>query len=193
MNLLTAIAPQPTSSGLVADLPMAEFSSGAVIWDRTGDGYDGTATNSPTLAHPGVDLTAASSQYVDIGTGPNLVKTVSLWVKPDDIAGTDLFISLNNSDYLGASTGAVTVVGFTAPSMYVDGTLGTSGVTTMTARWTHIVATDTTAANASNLDIGRLLATYYDGLVADVRLYDRALTAQEIFSLYNLQRRKYGR
>jgi len=184
--------PRPSSKGLVCSIPMtAGFMSGAVLRDEAGS-FNGTATNSPTVAYPGLDFTAASTQWVDIGAGPSSVKTISLWVKQDDVAGNEYPIDLNGTDYIAVESGVVTVYGLVGHALYVDGAAATSGVTTITALvWHHIALTDATANNASDFDIGRVTAAYFDGLISDVRAYDRVLGADEIGDIYRLQRHKY--
>lgn len=186
---------RPSAFGLVFGLPLTNgFTSGATFWDET-NAYTGTATNSPTPQYPGFDFVAGSSMYIDIGTGPSSVKTISFWVKQDDVAGNEYPLDLNGTDYISIESGVVTVNGLAGHTLYVNGNVGTSGVTTISAGiWQHIAVTDSTANNASDLDIGRAdigPAVYYDGLISDVRLYNRVLTAAEIRSIFYLQKHKY--
>lgn len=183
----------PSSKGLVVDLPLTHFRDGVVLFDETVGGFDGTATNSPTLKYPGMDFVAGSSMYIDIGTGPTSTKTISFWVKQDDISGNEFPLDLNGTDYISVVSGAVTVNGLAGASLYVNGVAGTSGVTAIAAlTWAHIAVTDATANDASDFDIGRVTAAYYDGLISDVRLYNRVLGAVEIKDIYNLQRFRYS-
>lgn len=187
------LRPRPSSKGLVCSIPLTGgFMSGAVLWDETGGGFDGTATNSPTLQYPGMDFVAASSQYIDIGTGPTSVKSISFWVNQDDVAGTERLIDLNGTDYILTVSGVVAVFGFTTAVLYVDGAVGASGTTTITTAWHQILVTASAAKNASNFDIGRKGADYMDGIMSDVRLYSHTLTAVEAFNLYSLQKWRYG-
>ena len=62
-----------------------------------------------------------------------------------------------------------------------------------TPSWHLIGITDTSAKNADDFDIGRKDTAYFDGLISDVRLYDRVLTAIEVKNLYELTRGKYAR
>lgn len=186
------LQPIPTSKGLVVDLPLTHFVTGVVLFDETGGGFNGTATNSPTLKYPGMDFVAASSMYIDIGTGPTSTKTISLWVKQDDISGNEYPIDLNGTDYLSIESGVVTINGIAGATLYVDGAAGTSGVTTITAAfWHHIVITDATANDATDFDIGRVTAAYFDGVISDVRLYSRVLGALEVKDIYQLQKHRY--
>lgn len=184
--------PKPPSLGLVFSIPM-EFGSttGNILFDETGGGFNGMATNSPVARFPGFEFTVADSSYIDIGTGPTSVKTISFWAKPDDVAGVDPFIDLNGTDIIKATTGTVGLGGFSGgiTTPYIDAVVGTA---TITANWHHMVVTSTTARNASNFDIARVQETiYFDGLMADVRLYDVVLSAARISDIYQLQRHRY--
>ena len=85
--------------------------------------------------------------------------------------------------------GTITAAGFAAPQIYVNGQLST----TLTANvWQFVVIADTTAENARNLDIGRTQDTnYLEGLIDEVRIYNRALGADEVQDLYRLGTRKF--
>lgn len=178
------IESEPSSVGLVAHYPLLEdFTSGATFYDCSGSGYTGTATNSPTRQWPGYDFTAASSMYIDVGAAYNGVKTITMWVKPDAVNVTDEPIDLNGTDYLTIVNGVLTKNGF-AGGTQVLYTNGIAAATTVTTRWTHIGITDTSGRNASDFDIARVTAAYYDGVAAEVRLYSTVLSAAEMLSLY---------
>jgi hypothetical protein len=182
----------PSTYGLVFSMPMRYgFTSGVTFHDETGNGYTGTATNSPVPSFPGVDFTAASSMYIDIGACYNGVKTISMWVKPDAVNVTDEPIDLNGTDYLTIVNGTLTKNGFAAGTQVLY-TNGIAAATTVTVNWTHIGITDTTGRNASDCDIARVTAAYHDGLAGDVRLYDRVLSANEMLSIYYQTRGYYS-
>ena len=186
------VRPRPHNIDLVLDLPLHNFVAGTVIKDEQGS-YDGTATNSPTPTFPGFKFTAASSMYIDIGTGPTSSKTIALWINQDDISGNEYPIDLNGTDYLAVESGTLKVYGIAGRTLYVDGAVGASGSSTITAgKWHHIVITDATANNASDMDIGRVTASYFDGKISDVRIYDQVKSATEVKDLYELTRWKYG-
>ena len=165
---------------------------GTIAYDASDNSNDGTLTNSPkwTNSSPpnlgGVGGGSLSfdgqNDYVHIGdiseTG---VKTVELWVKPDAVNVTEDPLDLNGTQYVKITSGTVSGEGFTSPTVYVDGLAGT----TVTANWHHIVITTNTGFSASDVDIGRLNTTYFNGLIDEVRIYNRALTASEIRYHYN--------
>jgi len=186
------IPPRPSDKGLVCSLAMhGQIES--IVWDESQNGFNGTPTNSPVPKYPGFDLTAASSQYVDVGTGPTVVKTVAMWVKMDDItANTDYPIDLNGTDFLTIVNGTLTKNGFAAGTqvLYTDGVAAATTITL--AKWHHIGITDTTGRDASDLDIGRETGNYSSGVVAGVRLYSSVLTAQQMKTLYDLTRWRYS-
>ncbi len=193
MNILTYPPMNFLSAGLVAYHPMDNyFSSGAVVFDESLGGFEGTATNSPVPSWPGFSFTAASSMFIDIGAGPSSVKTVSLWVKPVAINVTDTPIDLNGTDYLTIVNGTLTKNGF-AGGTAVLYTNGVAAAATVIADWTMIGITDTSAKNASDFDIGRKDAGYNDGLIGDVMLFSTLLTATEMDDLFELTKWRYHR
>jgi len=127
-----------------------------------------------------------TSDQINIGDTSLNVKTVSLWIKQSDIAGNEYPVDLDDASYLAIESGVVTVYGFTAPLLYVNGVLGASGTTTITAnQWYHIVITDTTLVDADEADIGVATGTgFFGGSISDVRFYDTVLTVNDVEILY---------
>ncbi|MEA3495203.1 MAG: hypothetical protein U9R42_04120, partial [Bacteroidota bacterium] len=87
-----------------------------------------------------------TNDYVDIGTGPTIVKTVEFWVNP--ATTTEDCIDLNGSEYIEISSGTLTANGFTSPTIYVNGAVSTSVSASV---WQHVAVTTTTLINASDL------------------------------------------
>lgn len=190
------IRPRPNGKGLVFNMPLDILKSGVLFHDTTDSGFIGTATNGPTLAYPGIRLVQANAHFVDIGVGPTSVSTTALWAKWDDFTLSNVAVDLNGTDFVSTApaTGVITASGFAGGTtiLYLDAVVATSGVATITAGvWTHVVVTDTVAKNASDFDIGRRNAVEFDGCIADVRLYNRALSSAEVSSLFELQRWKF--
>jgi len=184
------LAPEVSDSTEVLHMKLWE----GTINDYTGN-YAGTlsgGTGTPSVASQGFAFNATNTQYIDIGTCYNGVKTISLWIKQDDVAGNEYPIDLNGTDYIAVESGVVTVYGLAGHTLYVDGVAGTSGVTTINAWWHNITVTDSTANNASDCDIGRVTAAYYDGLISDVRLYSVVRTAADIRDFFEKTRWRYG-
>lgn len=123
-----------------------------------------------------------SDEYVDVGdTSQTLIKAVSLWVKPDAVNVTEEPLDLNGTGYVKITNGAVTGEGFTSPTIYINGIVAS----TVTTSWNHIVITTGTGINASDLDIGRLNTTYFDGKIDEVKIYNYELTSQQVKLDYN--------
>lgn len=198
------LQPRPSSKGLVFDLPLTGgfvnggFAAGAKVQERTNTfpstakGAALTPDDIPIPAYPGFDFTTAKEHYIGIGAGPASVMTISLWTKPDDVAGNDGLIDLNGADTLSISTGTLTKTGFAGGTaiLYTD---AVAAATVVTAAWHHIAITDTNAKNATGLDIGRIRAgVEMGGIISEVRLYDRVLSAIEIKDIYRLQKWRYG-
>lgn len=143
-----------------------------------------STTSVPGRIGQGLDFDG-TDDYVTVGNAGSGKKTVTFWMKTDDnstrkilnIDGTDQ-VELNSSAAIAATSFPGTTI------IYVNGQTSTNFVATST--WTHVAITDTTGVNASTFEIGRVSTSYYDGVLDDVRLYDRVLTAGEVTKLYQL-------
>ena len=169
------------------------------LWEGTAHDYTGNytgtlsgGTGTPTVVSQGLAFDSTKTQYIDVGACYNSVKTISLWLKQDDVAGNEYPIDLNGPDFLSVESGVVTVNGLVGHILYVDGVAGTSGVTTINAWWHLITITDSTANDALDLDIGRRFPTYYGGIISDVRLYSVVRTAIQVRDFYNQTKWRYG-
>ena len=182
----------PPGQGSVCTPPVGEWKMDentgiATTYDTSTGGRNGTLTSIIGSSWVQGKIGAAlqldgSADFVDIGTGPSSVKSISFWVNP--ITTTEYFINLTSTtDYIWANAGTVTATGLTSPTIYVNG-IQSSAITA--GSWQHIVVTTATTENASNLDLGRTQDTnYLEGKIDHVRLYDYALTQSQIFWDYN--------
>lgn len=164
------------------------------VFDYSLNGNLGTMKDANTVItlrakYPGYEFDGTNN-FIDIGNQGSAIKTVVMWVKPDDVAGNDYPIDLNGTDYLTIETGTLTKNGFAGGStvLYTDGVVAT----TITANWHCIAITDTSAKTASDLDIGRESTNYFNGLIGEVLLSTNVLTPTEIRSLYETSRRRYS-
>lgn len=161
--------------------------SGTTAFDKGSGKTNGTLTGSMTQddwvqgkVGTALDLDG-SNDYVDVGTGPSTIRTVSFWVKPTTTS--EHFIDLDGANYISASSGTVSATGFTSPTIYINGVVGT----TITANtWQHITVTTSTAENATDLDLGRLEGTdNLSGMLDEVKIYSTALTRSQVAYDYN--------
>jgi len=164
-------------------------------WAQVGNSLSVSGTGQPALASLNstdvafIDGTNESlrtynwASVVDIGTGPSSVRTVAFWVNPRTT--TEYFVNLTGTtDYIWANAGTVTATGLSSPTIYVD---GEPTIAITAGAWHHVVVVTDTAENASNLDIGRAAdVNYLNGLLDDVRVYNRALSAIEAARLYKI-------
>jgi len=77
----------------------------------------------------------------------------------------------------------ISATGFTSPTYYVDG-IASSTPGLYDAKWHHIVVTGTAAITGSQVELGRANSVYFGGTIDDVRIYNRALSYQQIQQLY---------
>lgn len=110
-----------------------------------------------------------SSGYIDIGNTNQTVRTVSFWIKPNTT--TESIIDFDGGTHsISISAGTLTATGFSSPSIYVNGELSTSVVADLPQ---HIMVTTATGFSASDMDIGRISSSYFDGfIIGNVSIYD---------------------
>ncbi|MFZ2969529.1 MAG: LamG domain-containing protein, partial [Minisyncoccia bacterium] len=169
--------------------PVAEWKfdegSGSVARDGTENNNDGTlvgATHLPTwtAGKYGSALTFDGAEdYVNAGNVYNGVKTVSFWMKGNNI--TQKILDLNGSAYIEVSSGVITATGWTTPVIYVDGK-ASSAVDTA---WHHITITTATGINASAVNLGKVSTGYFSGILDDIRVYNYARAPLQIQQDYN--------
>ena len=170
--------------------PLDENTGTSTTYDKSGNSQDGTLTSITGSAWvPGKYGSAlqldGSADYVDVGTGPGSVKSVSFWTKP--ATTTEYFVNLTSTtDYIAANSGTLTPSGFTSPSVYINGVYEGATGTIVAGKWQHVVVTTDTAENASNFDIGRTADTnYLEGEIDEIKLFDYALDSSQVEYEYN--------
>src|SRR3989338_2687980 len=162
---------------------------GRTVYDSTDNNNDGTlilagsATSSAWVS--GKYGTALSfdgtDDYVDAGNVSSNARTISFWLKRGDTSDKDV-IDLGTPE-IKISSNAITSTNLTSPTYYVD---GIKDATTVTAnQWHYITITDTADITASNVDIGKASASYFLGLIDEVRIYNYIRTPEEIRLDYN--------
>ncbi len=158
--------------------------NGTTTFDSSGNNNDGqflTASSSPkwisgkvssALQFDGVD------DYVSVGDVGS-VQTVEFWL--NDSNTTDGILELvDNTTYISISGSAISLTGFTSTTTYVNGVETSS----LSSGWNH-VAIIADAVSAASVNIGEANSDYMDGIIDEVRLYDRALSAEEVRYHYN--------
>jgi hypothetical protein len=149
--------------------------------DVSGSGNSGTLTNGPQptrgIRGQALDFDGEAA-YVAVGNAGGGIQTISFWMNARDTTTRDI-IDLDGTDQIQLNGGSqIVATDFPAATIYVDGEAG-STVTPNT--WHHILVTDTVGVNATALEIGRVTTSNeFDGILDDVRLYNRVLTPHEI-------------
>ncbi|MCK5062091.1 DUF2341 domain-containing protein, partial [Candidatus Parcubacteria bacterium] len=122
--------------------------------------------------------------YVDIGNVYNGIKTVNFWIKAGGL--TKKIIDLNGTADIEVVSGTITANNL-SNTIYVDGAVSSA----IDTDWHHIAIATGTAINANAVDIGRIGAGYFNGILDEVRVYNRALSADEIAEQYRVGARKF--
>ena len=152
-----------------------------------------TSTNS--MDFDGVD------DYLDIGSDcPTGNFSVSSWVKKTGGGGWYAIFSASTQIWFGLNDNGRILAHVGGPTLSTTGVVDINKWHYLTLTWdgtTSIIYVDgvqvvtSTGTNnpaATEYDIGRTSSSnnnYFDGLITEVGLYDRALTSLEVASLYN--------
>ena len=200
--------------GLVGYWPFDE-GTGTTAYDASGNGNSGTLTNSPlwqtgSNCEAGSCLSFNTSAWKYVTTpfnaSINTNLTLSAWVYPTGVGGSDTFGTIIQGQfYLSYNDSAK------ALSCYWYGTnppgyFTTPNNTVPLNQWSHIacvwngsfineyvngavqntVAVTGSGTSPSAINIGaESTARQFQGQIDDVRIYNRALSAQDIQDLYN--------
>ncbi len=211
ISALYAIGTRDIRNGLVGHWKMDEV-SGTVAADSALKGSNGTMNGGlsgtdTTTGVVGSALDFDGDDYISVGALPTLstAYSMSLWVKLDRNNVEQRFTDVTTSTFTlrNRTTGAwnfhwALLGGGSSDS--IGTTIGATGV------WTHLAATHdgTTASlyingvldsskvqtthdfSGRTFTIGGLNVSHFtDGVIDDVRIYNRALTPEEITNLFN--------
>jgi hypothetical protein len=213
------------TNGLVLALNAADKNSypgsGTTWTDMSGNGNNGTLTNSPTLssANGGAIVLDGVDDYVDLGANKvNSSFTFSTWAKPTSTAGTQLILAQGNSEngsyqYLAfrsnliqfSTDGSITFAeSNTSPSAntwYSIVGVYNSAISNKNTLYVNSVLQSTFSTSSANFlgnltMIGRSTfgagSAWFNGNIASVQIYNRALSASEIAQNYNAQKSRFG-
>lgn len=155
------------------------------IFDRSGSKNNGTSATSPVFTYDqnntpnSAQIYNGTSDKVTFGNVGN-IKTFGIWIYPTantrsiaDFDGGTISIEIDGSN-------DITATGWTAPTIYVGGLVGTA----ITLNdWNYISVTSATAVNATALVIGNE-ATWFAGNLSDHIVYSDEKSADFIYSQY---------
>ena len=122
----------------------------------------------------------------DVGAG---IQTISFWMKTDD--ATDIkILNIDGTDQIEIDgTGNILATSFPSATIYVDGSVSAAVDTS----WHFVTITDSTGVSASTFQIGQVASSFFDGIIDEVRIYNRVLSVDEIGRLYDLGNVEYVR
>jgi hypothetical protein len=157
----------------------------STIRDSSSNGKNGTLTNGPfwTKGKKGNAIKFdGKNDYVAVGDVYNGVKSISFWLKAGNT--TQNILDLNGSAYVQVSSGTIAATSWPSTVViYVDG----KNSSTIDTEWRFVAITtdNATGINASAVNLAKVGASYYSGVLDEVRIYDRTLSSIEINYLYN--------
>ncbi len=115
-----------------------------------------------------------TNNYVDCGN-LGAVNSVEFYI--DDNSYSDGILELNPASYISIAAGKITVTGFSSPVIYVNGAADNKSLSN---GFNHVVVTTATAIEASAVKIGAANSDYTNGVIDELRLYNRVLTSGEV-------------
>jgi hypothetical protein len=195
--------------------------SGINWYDTSGSGYILGARNSPTFVNAGLasyfTLNGSNQDFYLASYGPAYTQiTINLWVWRNGVQNgfAGLVISRGNASgffYTNQAGSPLTYMwlGDSNTYNYSSGldtanqtwSMATLTLTSTNVKWyingilQHTRVNGHTSSTFSNLYIGSdggLVGRYYNGRIAMVQLYNRALTDTEILQNFNATRGRYG-
>jgi hypothetical protein len=212
------------TSGLVLALDAADrnsYVSGSTVWnDVSGNGNNGTLTNSPTFSNnsivfDGVDDTVNFASSTNATTvGLNGYHSVELWVRPSVVTGDKGMFSCDNG---GANTNRYLHYIIRNNKFHLGWyNVDVSGVQTIFANtWYNAVfLLDTDMrqkiyingildaqgspvgaffnGGTATTQIGVYAGQYFSGLMGMCRVYNKSLSSQEVLQNYNAQKSRFN-
>lgn len=221
MRLIDKIERIPSTEGVILYLPLdKDYMRDALVQDQSQEANHGTATNTPVPSYLGFLFTAASLQRINCGTDASLDITslsITAWVKlavgysaaghvvaKVSNAQPGFFLQIDATKKVAINGGATAGVAGTEV-LPVDewtfvgasfvGTAGKIYVNDSSPEAETITAPASSTMPAmvgvrTNLN-DSTFKEYFDGHIADIRIYNRILTANQFLAHYNIQRGKY--
>jgi len=175
------VFPDTNDSGLAVAWVLKN--QGGSIQDITYGGAGGTFSGDVSTAFDRYvgyhGMFDGSSGYVDVGATGATIQTAVITFRPETT--TEYPLDLNGTASVTVSGGTLGTTGWAAPTTYVN---GLTGSTVAAKQWQQVVVTSGTGISASNLDIGRVGANYYEGRIAVVELYTDEKSAEWVAQKY---------
>ena len=176
----------PLRSGVVAwwTFDGKDITNG-VVNDISGNSKNGNLINISTstfytsgkigqgLNFDGID------DYISLGNVSSSINSISFWIKARNT--TKKIMDLNGTQSIESIVGTISANSFTSPTVYVNGIVASS-ITANT--WYHVVITTNTPISASSVDVGRISTSYYQGVLDDVRFYNKVLSLSDVKKIY---------
>lgn len=159
--------------------------------DRSRFGNHGTYTNITDVQLPSglwVRECNGTSSKVDVGDIANPVKSVGLWVYPDNHTRSIMDLDSGTHSIEIDASSDITATGWSSPTIYVNGAVA-AAITL--SKWNFVFVTTATAIDVSNLDIGTE-ATWYDGKFALSQMFSHVLSAGQTKKLFEAERHWFG-
>lgn len=156
--------------------------------DSTSNNYDGTsvgsmASDDQVTGQVNGSLDFDEDYIIEVGDIGSGIKTVELWIDTDS-RDTGVLELIDNSTYIEVKHDEVETPGFTASTIYVN---GSSSSQDLDSGWHHVVVTTDTGIAANGVRMAEANSSYLSGKLDEVRISDVARSADWIAASFNNQ------
>jgi len=154
--------------------PLIEGDESKRVWDGSNNGNHAVLNGGFALSFNGTNT------EVTVGDTNQTIKSLCFWCYLS--SDTEKILDLDGgTTMIEVNAGVLTVSGFTGLTLYVNGfndNIVTPG------KWEFIAITGTADVNLSNLIIGKIGATYFNGLLAGLKFWSVSAPAASILHQY---------
>ena len=184
-KIAIGVANTDTSTIGLWHLEETDTAVGSTFYDSSSNAKNGIATTVPTvtdgIAGKGRKFNG-STQYISIGSSLAAIKTVDYWIYPTALAGGQIQFQASIG-ITASSTGRLSAPGFTSPTIYINGQIGS---TISLNSWNYITVTTATGFTGNSNTFGRYGASYFTGTMDEVRVSNVVFTSTQIAEAYRL-------
>ncbi|MCI0557564.1 MAG: LamG domain-containing protein [Nitrososphaera sp.] len=154
--------------------------------DKSGQGNTGTMTSMSTTTSPAPGKLGQGFNFDGVDDNITIANTISgiqsvgFWMLGTTTPSAKIIDLDGGTNSIESVNGTITVTGFGTETVYVDGVVSY----TITGGWHYVTVTTASALSGNAIKIGTIGTGFFTGTLDDVRIYNRALSADEVKQLY---------
>jgi len=135
--------------------------------------------------------TFTTDDYIDVGDTGRDGNTFGFWMYPTDVTDNYIIDFDGGTNYIWIEDESYTTEGtpLSTATIYIDGVVAS---TAYINTWQYIMITTATAFTVDDLDIGRVGASYYEGNLADLKIWSKVLSTEERDMWYGYEKANWS-